>query len=129
MRGLIPWVVAVLAFWAFTRFGATLAPWAFDWPRAAILPAARWITAFTKWLLNEAHFGLFTFQDMTRAIAAVIEAPYRVVTGLLSEGFAGLPPLPWIAVIGLAGLLGHRAGGWPLALLVSGCFQIGRAHV
>ena len=122
MRGLIPWVVAVLAFWAFTRFGATLAPWAFDWPRAAILPAARWITAFTKWLLNEAHFGLFTFQDMTRAIAAVIEAPYRVVTGLLSEGFAGLPPLPWIAVIGLAGLLGHRAGGWPLALLVSGCF-------
>jgi glycine betaine/proline transport system permease protein len=33
-----------------------------------------------------------------------------------------VPPLSWIAVIGVIALAGHFAGGWRLAALVAACF-------
>jgi glycine betaine/proline transport system permease protein len=84
-----------------------------------------------KWLLEDASFGLFTFTDLTRFIAEVIQVPYRLALSLLSTGFLRgqgsdavqvLPPLSWIAVIGIVGLMGYYAGGRRLAFLVTGCF-------
>ncbi|MCB2110871.1 MAG: ABC transporter permease subunit [Rhodobacteraceae bacterium] len=111
--------------------GAALLPWAFDWPRALTLPAARWITAFTKWLLNDASFGFFTFAELTRFIAAVIDVPYRFALSLLSTGFLDgrgssareiLPPLSWLGVTAVFSVLGLWAGGVRLALVVAGAF-------
>jgi glycine betaine/proline transport system permease protein len=127
----ILWLAVLSAFLVFWRFGRDFAPWAFDYPRAWTLPAARWIGQATKWLLNEATFGLFTFTDLTRFIAAVIDIPYRFALSLLSTGFLSgqgssavqlLPPLSWLAVIGLVALIGHRAGGARLALIAGACF-------
>ncbi len=118
------WALALGLFLVLWLGGKDVAPWAFDWPKAQTLPAARWITAFTKWLLNEASFGLFTFAELTRFIAAVIDFPYRVVLSLLSTGFLKgqgsgaveiVPPLSWIAVIVVFALMGAWPGGgaWP----------------
>ncbi|MBC7142462.1 MAG: ABC transporter permease subunit, partial [Rhodobacteraceae bacterium] len=125
------WVLALGLFLVLRVAGKGLAPWAFDWPKAQTVPVARWISAFTKWLLNEASFGLFTFAELTRFIAAVIDFPYRIVLSLLATGFLKgqgsgavqiLPPLAWIAVIAVFALIGAWAGGRRLALLVAACF-------
>jgi glycine betaine/proline transport system permease protein len=127
------WVLAVAAI-AFVIFWLTCEPyakWAFDYPRAWTIPVARWITTFTKWLVNDATFGLFTFTDLTRFIAALIDIPYKIVLSLLSTGFLSgqgsgaiqlLPPISWVAVIALVTLMGLYAGGRRLALVVGLCF-------
>ena len=56
------WGAALALFLAFWKFGEDIAPWAFDYPSKWRVPAARWIGDFTRWLLNDATFGLFTFQ-------------------------------------------------------------------
>lgn len=120
----LAWLVALAAFLGFAAWGAGLAPWAFEVPQRWQVPFDDWIGGFVKWLLNDATFGLFTFAELTRFVSALLDAPYRVALAILSRGWpdAGLPPLPWFAVVGLAALMGHRAGGWPLAALVGGCF-------
>ncbi len=124
------WAIALFCFVLLWKFGAEQLPWAFEYPRKAMIPAARWIGDFTKWLLNEATFGLFTFQEFTRFIAAVIDFPYRIALSLLSTGFLQgegsaavqiTPPLSWIAVIVTFTLLGLHAGGMRLAALVAAC--------
>ncbi|MBC6404906.1 MAG: ABC transporter permease subunit [Rhodospirillales bacterium] len=84
-----------------------------------------------KWLVEEAYFGLFTVTDLTRFLAEVIDFPYRIALSLLSTGLLSgqgsqavqlLPPLSWIAAIGIVVLMGRYAGGWRLAALVGGCF-------
>ena len=54
------WIVggAAILFVVFWQFGEPLAKWAFAFPKELRIPVARWINAFTKWLLNEASFGL-----------------------------------------------------------------------
>jgi glycine betaine/proline transport system permease protein len=120
----LAWLAALALFLGFALWGAVLAPWAFELPRAWQPPFAAWTSAAVKWLLNDASFGLFSFAELTRFVSALLEAPYDLVRALLATGWpeAGLPPLPWTAVTLLAALLGHRAGGWPLAALVGACF-------
>lgn len=89
-------------------------PFAEVWPRAWVVPYAPRISAAVRWLLNDASFGLFTFRDLTRGVAAVVEAPYRAVAW-------ALPALGWAGVTALAAGLGHAFGGWRLATLVAGC--------
>ena len=78
------WLAVLVAFALFARFGEDLAPWAFEYPRAWQVPLARWISAAMTWLVREAHFGLFTFTELTRFIAAIIDAPYRLALALKS---------------------------------------------
>ncbi|PKP74005.1 MAG: ABC transporter permease [Alphaproteobacteria bacterium HGW-Alphaproteobacteria-6] len=130
-RGIAVWALALGLFALVWQVGATALPWAFEVPKGWTLPAARWITGFTKWLLNEASFGLFTFAELTRFIAAVIDVPYRVALSVLSTGVLSgrgsaaivlLPPLPWLGVALVFALFGLWAGGRALGLLVLGCF-------
>ncbi len=125
------WMVAIALFAAFWLTAETLTPAAFEYPKAVVVPLASWISAAMKWLIDEATFGLFSFTDLTRFISAVLDVPYTLVLSLLSTGFLEgsgssavqiVPPLPWVAVIGLVMLLGHWLGGARLALLAGGCF-------
>ena len=125
------WLVAGVLFVGLCLLCKQNAGWAFAWPKAWLVPAARWIGNFMKWLVNEANFGLFTFAELTRFIAAIIDVPYRFALSLLSTGFLSgqgssavqiVPPLSWIAVIGIVALMGYYAGGRRLALLVAACF-------
>lgn len=125
------WMVALIAFVLLWKFGEQFAKWAFDFPKAWTIPAAKWISNALKWLLNDATFGLFTFTQLTRFIAAVVDVPYRAALSLLSTGLLSgqgssaiqlLPPLSWIAVIAIVGAIGHYAAGWRLALFSAGCF-------
>jgi len=130
-HGAVPLAIALAIFIIFWKFGEDLAPWAFDYPKAQTIPVARWIGNFTKWLINDATFGLFTFTDLTRFIAAVIDFPYRIALSLLATGVMDgpgssaaqlLPPVSWIAVTGVVTLMGLYAGGRRLALVVALCF-------
>jgi glycine betaine/proline transport system permease protein len=127
----IAWAIALAAFLLLWQFGEDLAGWAFDYPKSLTIPAARWISGAMKWLLNDASFGLFTFRDLTRFIAAAIDVPYRLALSLLSTGFLSgqgssavqiVPPLSWVAVIAIASLAGLYAGGRQLAILAGACF-------
>src|SRR5690606_36697510 len=98
-----------------------------DWT----VPVARWITGFTRWHLNEATLGLFTFAEFTRFIAAMIDMPYRFALSVLSTGFLSgqgsaavqiLPPLPWLGTALLFALFGLWAGRRGLDALVLDCF-------
>jgi glycine betaine/proline transport system permease protein len=118
-------LAAILWLW-----GQTVAPFAFEYPKALQIPAARWIGGAITWLVKEAAIGPIAFADITRLIADLIDLPYRatlalLATGLLSgEGSSAIqlwPPLPWVAVVGLLALIGLYAGGIPLALTVTAC--------
>lgn len=119
-------VVACTVFAVFWLWGGEVFPWAFEFPSAWVPPFRAWISGSMKWLMNDATFGLFTFREMTRAIAAVIDVPYQMALGLLSGGasVAGLSvsPIGWVGVTVVVSLLGHAAGGWRLAALVAACF-------
>jgi glycine betaine/proline transport system permease protein len=110
--------------------GKAAPAWAFDWPKAWTLPAARWIGGFVKWLTEEAALGPFSFSGFTRLIAELVNIPYRFVLSLLSTGFLSgegssatliLPRVSWLAVIAVFALLGYHAGGVRLALLQAVC--------
>jgi glycine betaine/proline transport system permease protein len=107
-------------------WGRELVPWAFDYPRAWVPPVRSWISGAMKWLMNDATFGLFTFREMTRAFAEVINVPYQIALGLLSDGatVAGvaISPIGWVGVTGVVGLIGYAVSGWRLATLVVACF-------
>src|SRR3546814_17474851 len=98
-----------------------------------------------KWLVEDASFGLFTFTELTRSIAWVLEQPYDLARALLVNGFVQgvgaeavqwLPPLSWIAVVFVVAAIGHYAKSIGLAVFVGLCFlylavfgqwEIGRA--
>lgn len=130
-KGLIGWAIAIALFLVFWNFGQSFVEWAFKYPKGSVVPVAKWISQFTKWLINDATFGLFTFAELTRFIAAVVEVPYTIALSLLSTGLMTgpgssatqiLPPLSWVAVITIVCMLGYYAGGRRLAVIVGICF-------
>jgi glycine betaine/proline transport system permease protein len=89
------------------------------------------ISRFMDWLVNTASFGLFTFKEMTRAIAQAIEWPYDAVRMALVDGWVEgrrsntrtiLPPISWIAIIAIVTAMGIYARSWRLGLFVGACF-------
>ena len=84
-----------------------------------------------KWLINSFDLGLFTFKELTRSIAWLVEQPYLLVKSLLSTGFLRgvgsyaeqiFPRISWVALIAGLMLLAHYAKDWKLSLLVGACF-------
>ena len=100
-----------------------LPDWAVVVPKAWTVPLIDWINAVMKVLHKEPILGLFTFRDVTRGIAEIVEVPLDLLDGLLVSGFSGLglPPAPWIMLVGLAAIFGWWLKGWRLALLAGGC--------
>ncbi|WP_138933860.1 ABC transporter permease [Roseovarius arcticus] len=120
-----------LSTYSFPLYKALDARWIIRFPKGWQLNFEGWISSAMKWLLEDASFGLFTFQELTRFISAIIEVPYDAARALLADGFVrGLgsnavdiaPPLSWIAVTALMVLLARYARGWGLAALVGACF-------
>ncbi|WP_029351846.1 ABC transporter permease subunit [Bosea sp. 117] len=109
--------------------GSFLPDWAVRLPAGWKLPIAGYISVFMAWLVDQASFGLFTFRELTRGVAWLLDWPLGLAKAMLVSGFAIgqgsqavpiAPPLPWYAVFMLGVALGWRLGGRPLALLVAG---------
>ena len=124
-------VTWLLSQFSFQIYKALDARWIIRFPQQYQLHVDQWISSFLDWLVNTANFWLFTFRDLTRAIAFLIEQPYQFLRNLLIEGFqSGIgdhaiqiaPSLSWIAVIAIAMAIGHYARDMALALLVGACF-------
>ena len=124
------WLAIIVGTFILLEFKDSLA-WAFKYPRAWQLPLGGWITAFMKWLINSFDLGLFTFKELTRSMAWLIEQPYILVKSLLSTGFLRgvgsyaeqiFPRISWVALVAGVMLLGHYAKDWKLALLAGACF-------
>jgi glycine betaine/proline transport system permease protein len=120
-----------LSQYSFQIYKALDARWIVRFPSQYQLNLDTVISGFLDWLVNTANFGLFTFRDVTRGIAWMIEQPYQFLRNFLIEGFqSGLgneavqlaPSLSWIAVIAIAVAIGHYARDWALAALVGACF-------
>ena len=120
-----------LARWGAAWLNAAGLGWAVEYPGAWVVPLKDWVSAAMKWLVEDAHFGLFSFRDLTRAIAWAIEQPYDLVRAVLADGFKDgpgrranviVPPLSWITVTAMVMALGHYAKNWGLALIVGAAF-------
>jgi glycine betaine/proline transport system permease protein len=122
---------AVLAATSFALPDGTIPGWMREVPAQWRLGLDTAISNFMKWLVNDATFGLFTFREATRALSDVLNVPLKAATSIFSTGLLRgsgstavqlAPPLPWIAVVGIAAALGYRFGGTRLAVLAGGAF-------
>lgn len=122
---------ALLVFALAAHLGRGTLPAVAVWPDPWIIPLRYWISDFMKWLINDFDLGLFTFRELTRSIAWLLEWPLRTVQSLLAEGFSRgigrdaeevFPRVPWVALIAVCALMGLSARGFGLAALVAGAF-------
>lgn len=134
--GAVFWLGLFALTWTLSAFSYPLykaldARWIVRFPKGWQLPLEDRISDALDWLMEVAHFGLFTFREFTRALAALIDAPYQLIRNLLVEGFSTgigndavqvVPPLSWLAVIAVVVAIAHYARDWKLAALVGGCF-------
>ena len=127
-RGAIAWVVLLILSIA-AHLGREAFPAAAVWPESWVIPFRYWISDFMKWLVNDFDLGLFTFQELTRSIAWVLEWPLRAAQSLFAEGFSRgigreavevFPRIPWVALIVVCALAGFFLRGFGLAALAAG---------
>lgn len=117
------WPIAFLLL-ASSRFQEP--PWVAVFPDAWIFPVKDGLNQFMNWLINDLNFGLFTFKELTRSLAWLLEWPMKWTLNIFASGgdimLSGekalhIPHLPWIAVVAVMAILGHHIKGWGLALL------------
>ena len=122
------WPVVFLL-WTTSRF--TEPPWVMIFPDEWIFPVKDGLNHFMDWLINDLSFGLFTFKEMTRSLAWLLEWPMKWTINIFATGgdvaLAGggmlhIPHLPWIAVVGMIAIFGHYVKGWGLAVLAGAAF-------
>lgn len=120
-----------MSHYAFDIYRALDARWIIRFPAAWQPDFESRITAFMDWLLHDAQLFGILFRDVTRAISAVIEAPYDLVVDVLVTGLQQgigqqavqiLPPLSWVAVIFTVTAVGHYTKSWSMAVLMGLCF-------
>lgn len=96
---------------------------AVNYPAAAVVPVADWVTAIMKWLKTNISW-------LTRSITLIFGVPLDFAFALLAKSFKighglealTLPRLSWVGVCAAAFLAGRAFGGTRLAMLVGGCF-------
>ena len=125
---LVTWA---LSSWSFSLYKTLGARWIIRFPKQYELPLDIWISGAMSWLVEEAHFGLFTFRDLTRFISGLIEMPYQLMRSLLVDGFSVgqgqqaieiAPSISWIAIIGTLAAVAFYAKNKALAWLAGLCF-------
>lgn len=124
--GRSPWLLAAwvcgpfLLLWLLRN---TLPAWMVTVPKPMVAPFIDWINAVVEFLRKYEFLGLFTFKDVTRGTAKLLEWPLDFLESLLISGFDSLsiPPLPWVMLVGLVAVWGWYLKGWRLALLGGGC--------
>ena len=86
-----------------------------EFPNNFKLPIAKNITIITKWLIEDANLGIFSFKQFTRAIGSILDVPSIFLKGLLATGFkfeisSGesilIQPLSWISIIFIFVMIG-----------------------
>ena len=86
-----------------------------EFPNNFKLPIAKNITFITKWLIEDASLGIFSFKELTRAIGSILDVPSIFLKGLLATGFkfeisSGdsilIQPLSWISIIFIFVMIG-----------------------
>ena len=100
-----------------------------DWLRVPpdwlVWPVSDIVGDSLTWFAREAQIAGMAVQDMTRGMAAVVNAPIEGAVIALSEGlFSGrglnrtqsVPPLSWMAIVGAAAIVAYRLGGRSLCL-------------
>lgn len=109
-------VLVVLAVVALSIAVALALPALDKWPAEWVVPARQWVTGFFAWFSAAA-------KPVTRAIAWVLQQPLGFVEALLFRGVPAwkLPPLPWVAIVAGAAILGHWLGGRGLAWFCGLC--------
>jgi glycine betaine/proline transport system permease protein len=121
--------VAVFITWATTRFIDP--PWMAVYPEDWVLPFKDLLNRLMDWLINDLSFGVFTFKELTRSLAWLLEWPMTWALGVFATGvdiatgggqMLHIPHLPWIAVVVLAAIIGHAGKGWNLALMAGSAF-------
>ncbi len=99
-----------------------------EFPNNYKLPIAKYITTITKWLIEEASFGIFSFKEFTRALGSIFDAPSIFLKKLLATGFkyetasgksALIQPLPWISVIFIFIMIGVWLKDFSLSIFAS----------
>lgn len=124
----VTWILSAYSFQLYKAFDAR---WIIRFPKAWQWDLASELSGFLDWLIEDAGFGFFTFRQMTRVMAAMIEFPYDIVRNLLIDGFVRgygdaavqyAPALSWIAVITCVVAFAHFTRDWWLAALVGACF-------
>jgi len=126
------WIWALLTSLLLNVYARDWLPrWSLKYPRKWELPLRHEISAFMNWLIEDASLGLFSFRELTRGIAWLLDIPLQMARSLFSTGVMQgvgsdavqlLPPLPWLAVIAVVAALGYCAKDVKLALLVTACF-------
>lgn len=93
-----------------------------DW---LVWPVSDVVGESLTWFAREAQIAGMAVQDMTRGLAAVVNAPIEGAVIALSEGlFSGrglnrtqsVPPLSWLAIVGAAAIVAYRLGGRSLCV-------------
>ena len=81
------------------------------WPAEWSVPFRDWVTEGFAWLS-------VTAKPVTRGLSWLLSWPLWLAESILFRGFPALhlPPLPWVATVGGAAMLGHWAGGRGLAI-------------
>jgi glycine betaine/proline transport system permease protein len=102
---------------------AEFIPGANLYPAEGVIPVKKWVSQFFEWLMKEVAIGPVTVRDITRGISWLLSWPIAWVEALLFGGIRQfeLPPLPWVAIIVGAGILGHWVKGVRLGLFCMAC--------
>ncbi|MEL7282096.1 MAG: ABC transporter permease, partial [Pseudomonadota bacterium] len=113
-------------------FVAVLGLFGPDWLRVPpdwlVWPVSDVVGDGLTWFAREAQIAGMAVQDITRGMAAVVNAPIEAAVIALSEGlFSGrglnraqsVPPLSWLAIVGAVAIVAYRLGGRRLCLTAS----------
>jgi len=127
--GRLVWLAAIAVLVVLWQIAPSVA-WIGDPASVYILPLQGWISSAMDWLVDDLSFGLFTFKELTRAIAWLLGLPLKACIAVLSKGWhlpigadgVFVPPVPWFGVVAAVTWLGWRLGGRSLAVLVGLCF-------
>lgn len=132
-------LVSALAVLALVLAGPFLAPSLVDVPDGAKLPLAAHIGAAIDWFAREEQIFGLPVQDITRALATLIDGPIDALLVILKDGWVTgsgfnktqvVPPLSWLGIVGAAAFVGWRLSGGALAAItvIAGLYIVTFGH-